>query len=750
MTAIRARLLAGLALPLGALAGCGGGESGGSVASTPTPTPVSVTSSATPAPTPTPTVNYDTAEYRRSNAAAQAQALTAYNAGATGAGVLVGVIDSGVDATSSEFAGRISPLSADFAGSRGIQDEGGHGTAVSDVLLGARNDTGIHGVAFNATLLALRTDTPGTCASATGGSDGCTHNDNNIAAALDAAVSARARVVNISLGGTPANTRLRGAIDRATAAGTIIVIAAGNEGVTNPVAANNPDMLAQVANDPIARGLVIIAGATDSTGVLADFSNRAGNGATNYLAALGSRVRAVDETGTSYLYSGTSFAAPVISGAVALIAQAFPTLTPAQIVALLYRSADDRGATGVDTVYGNGEINLARAFGPIGSLSLPGSAVPVSLSANATLGGAMGDAVKGSLSAVIRDEFGRDFGVDLAPTLTRTAVRRTLAGGLALLGRNLSAAGGRTSFALAIDDRESARPLMLTSREAGQARVLAGSMTIAVSKDLKLGFGGGVGADGLLPDAQHSREPAFLVTDRSLDRAPLGAFAVRQAFGRIGVTLAAESGQMQLWQRGEVGPMADGVRRYAYSQVSAGVDGRAGPVALTAKLSRLDERATVLGSRFGAALGGNGAVSWFADVGATVSPGENMRLGATWRRGWTGLGANSVRGHSVLLTQGLSGTVTRDNLWVAGDSLALRYSEPLRVTGGGLDLLALGSMPQLLSLTPSGRERDWEAVYARPLGRGWLTANTYLRRQAGHYATAPDDLGAAVRYSFGF
>jgi subtilisin family serine protease len=750
MTATRARLLAGLVLPLSTLAACGGGESGGSVASTPTPTPVSVTSSATPTPTPTPAVNYDTAEYRRSNAAAQAQALTAYNAGATGAGVLVGVIDSGVDTTSSEFTGRISPLSADFAGSRGLQDEGGHGTAVSDVLLGARNDTGIHGVAFNATLLALRTDTPGTCASATGGSDGCSHNDNNIAAALDAAVSARARVVNISLGGTPANNRLRAAIDRATAAGTIIVIAAGNEGVTNPVAANNPDMLAQVANDPIARGLVIIAGATDSTGGLADFSNRAGNGAANYLAALGSRVRAVDETGTSYLYSGTSFSAPVISGAVALIAQAFPNLTPAQIVALLYRSADDRGATGVDTVYGNGEINLARAFGPIGSLSLPGSAVPVSLSANATLGGSMGDAVKGSLSAVIRDEFGRDFGVDLAPTLARTAVRRTLASGLVLSGRNLSASGGRTSFALAIDDREPARPLMLGSREAGQARVLAGSMAIAVSKSLKLGFGGGVGADGLLQDARAPREPAFLVTDRSLDRAPLGAFAVRQNFGRIGVTLAAESGQMQLWQRGDVGPMADGVRRYAYSQLSAGLDRRAGPVALTAKLARLDERATVLGSRFGAALGGNGAVSWFADVGATVSPVENWRLSATWQRGWTGLGANSMRGHSVLLTQSLSGTVARDNLWIAGDSLALRYSEPLRVTGGGLDLLALGSKPQMLSLTPTGRERDWEAVYARPLGRGWLTANTYWRQQPGNYATAPEDMGAAVRYSFGF
>jgi subtilisin family serine protease len=750
MTATRARMLAGLVLPLSSLTACGGGESGGSVASTPTPTPVSVTSSATPAPTPTPAVNYDTAEYRRSNAAAQAQALAAYNAGATGTGVLVGVIDSGVDANSTEFSGRISPLSADFAGSRGIQDEGGHGTAVSDVLLGARNDNGIHGIAFNATLLALRTDTPGTCASATSGNDGCSHNDNNIAAALNAAVSARARVVNISLGGTPANSQLRTAIDRATAVGTIIVISAGNEGVINPVAANNPDMLAQVANDPIARGLVIIAGATDSTGALADFSNRAGNGAANYLTALGVRVRAVDETGTSYLYSGTSFAAPVISGAIALIAQAFPNLTSAQIVSLLYRSADDRGTTGIDTVFGNGEINLARAFGPIGSLSVGASPAPVSLTSNATLGTVMGDAAQGSLGAVVRDEFNRDFNVDLAPTVARTAIRRTLATGLALSGRTMSAVGGRTSFAIAIDDREFARPLQLTSRDAGRARVLAGSVAIAVTKDLKMAFGGGRGAEGLLPDPQGNGEPAFLIADHSLDRAPIGAFAVRGRFGRLGLTLAVESGQMRLWQQSELGPMADGVRRYAYAEMSAGVDGSAGPVGLTAKLTRLDERATVLGSRFGPALGGNGAATWFADVGATLSLANNWRLGATVRRGWTGLSANALRGHSRLLTHGLSATVVRDGLSIAGDSLALRYAEPLRVSGGGLDLLGIGSTLQTLSLAPSGRERDWEAIYARPLGRGWLTANSYWRRQPGNYAIAPDDIGAAVRYSFGF
>ena len=62
-------------------------------------------------------------------------------------------------------------------------------------------------------------------------------------------------------------------------------------------------------------------------GVISDFSNRAGTGAQYYLMALGYQDRAPDETGTQYLWSGTSFSAPTISGAVALMAQAFPNLT---------------------------------------------------------------------------------------------------------------------------------------------------------------------------------------------------------------------------------------------------------------------------------------------------------------------------------------------------------------------------------------------------------------------------------------
>ena len=66
--------------------------------------------------------------------------------------------------------------------------------------------------------------------------------------------------------------------------------------------------------------------------------------------ALGYKDRAPDETGAQFLWSGTSFSAPTISGAVALMAQAFPNLTGKQIVSVLFQSADDLGSSGSASV----------------------------------------------------------------------------------------------------------------------------------------------------------------------------------------------------------------------------------------------------------------------------------------------------------------------------------------------------------------------------------------------------------------
>src|SRR3546814_7652292 len=95
------------------------------------------------------------------------------------------------------------------------------------------------------------------------------------------------------------------------------------------------------------KNMVIIAGSHNEAGTaLSGFSNAAGSGQQHYLAALGENVRSIDENGAAIVGQGTPFATPQIAGAAALLAQAFPHLSGAQIVDILFDSAIDLGATG--------------------------------------------------------------------------------------------------------------------------------------------------------------------------------------------------------------------------------------------------------------------------------------------------------------------------------------------------------------------------------------------------------------------
>jgi hypothetical protein len=182
--------------------------------------------------------------------------------------------------------------------------------------------------------------------------------------------------------------------------------------------------------------LVIIAGAMDEARNMAGFSNQAGTGAGAnwYLTALGARVRTIDETGTGYLYSGTSFSAPVISGAAALLAGAFPNLTGAQIVDLLLKTADDAGAPGTDSAYGRGILNIQRAFTPQGATSMAGTGQPVPGNDGGNASGPMGDArslAPQMAGAIILDGYSRAFVMDFTTRLSRAPQERPLGQSLA-------------------------------------------------------------------------------------------------------------------------------------------------------------------------------------------------------------------------------------------------------------------------------------------------------------------------------
>jgi hypothetical protein len=700
-----------------------------------------------PTPTPTPTPSpFNTAEYRRSNAAVSSNAIIAYDAGATGRGVVAAVIDSGVDATSPEFAGRISPLSRDAAGTRGVGDEDGHGTSVSGILLAARNGTAIHGVAFEATLLSIRADRPGSCATE------CAYVGSAIAAGLDTATLAGARVVNLSLGGPAVGASTAAGLARVTNGGSVVVVSAGND------AAAEVDPFASSTVAAAARGTVIVAGAVDSAGNIASFSNRAGAVASNFLVALGDRVRSFDENGVAFDYSGTSEAAPIVSGAVALVAGAFPTMSNIQIVDLLLRTADDLGAPGTDAVFGRGRLNIGRAFAPVGSMTVAGVAVPIN-GAGGSLGAPLGDggATGAALSQVLaRDYYGRAFRVDMGRGLRLAAGGRL---GMGLVGDEVRMAGGdvagvalsfatRGASVMPADQGWRGAVLAAGNPVAGRRQALVSGravVPVATGSTAALGFGQPLAT---LVEAASGQGAGTAALVAGIDRAnwagrELAGAAVAQQFGGMTASLGLATSQYQAQPR-------HGLSAGTATRAMVRIDRDLGALRLGLTGEYLVERGAMLGSRLSPVFGLRGAATATAGVRARWQAG-GWSMAAETQYGVTR--ADLAGGRLVQQLSGLRGTAStiefgRDGVLRGDDRLRLTVAQPLRA--GGQAMLALGDDPVAVALAPGGREVATELGYGRPMGPGWIDLGLFWREQPGHLAAAPPDYGASVRLRLGY
>ncbi len=663
------------------------------------------------------------------------QALAAYDRGASGTGIVAAVIDSGVNPALTEFAGRIATASRDVAGSRELADERGHGTSVAGILLAARNNSGIHGVAPQATLLALRADTPGSCTD-----EGCSYGSTALAAGFDAALAGGARVINISLGGEGAGFALRTAATRAGLAGVVTVVSAGNEQLATPQGFANQLVAAAPAT-------TIVVGAVDSAGALAEFSNRAGVLASNFLVAPGVSVRSFNQDGTAFLYNGTSVAAPVVSGAVALLAQAFPALSGSQIVEILLRSADDLGAAGTDEIFGRGLLNITRAFGPVGGISSGGA--PISF--GGVLGGPLGDGgvLINALAAVpVLDAYQRPYSANLAGSIAGAPVGRLAARLLAQPAESAVTMAGRSVAAFASNGDN--RNLWAGDRAtmAAQAPGLApgsggvsGHVVLALADGPVLAAGQGEGLAGLVQLADPLAGPAALIThDPGLGLAarPLGAVAVAQPLG--GFTLTAGFGQALLpVARSDGAVLARGLQSSAIVRLSR----RWGALALAGEMQFDDERGALAGTRLAPGFGLAGGRTTSFGVSAQLVLGP-LLLDGRWR------GANSharlapglIVAAAALRGSSTSVSATWPGLIRPGDALVLAAVRPLALAGN----LQLAGFADPLRAGPMVRETALEAGYALPLGgRGQLRLNLFHRDHPGHLAASPDDDGAAVQ-----
>lgn len=743
-----------VALPALALSACGGG-SGGQVQSTPAPV---AAPPATPVSTPASSgVDFNTAEYRASSGPSFHGAITAYETGASGAGITVGIVDSGISDVGGEFTGRISPLSRDFGGNGSFVDVGGHGTAVAETLAGARNDKYVQGMAWGATIMALRTDKPGSCAGA-----GCEHTSTAMAQAIDYAWRNGARVINLSLGGDINSSDLLAAVGRATSAGTIIVVAAGNGNSASP-----DQLAASIANPRYSNGLVIIATSVGSDGIASSFSNGARGYEAASLAALGDAVRTMDHRGADLLYTGTSFSAPQIAGAAALLAQAFPNLTGKQIVQLLLTTARDAGAAGADSVYGMGILDVGSAFRPQGQLSFAGSAVALGSSEPTLLSTAMGDASPAGLGAVVLDSYRRPFRTDLAAGMQRPGARSLFTAALAGTSRQLRGAAGPLSLAFNVAPGRS-MPLSLRGDDEGRARFLSGMIEARMTGDATLALGLRTGLLSLTQSLANTPRPAFLMADQGAagsarELRSESSLAWKQGIaGGLALVSGMETGTAESPARRPGLGFDNGLRETArFDAVMTGLAYEQGRIGVTTTVRMVHEQGSVLGARFAPALGAQSARSLFAAIDLHAQPLPGLTLAAAMQRGWTYAASGGALNEGGLLkTRSWSLDLMGANVLAPGDLIGLRIAAPLRVTASRFML----DLPQswdwqsetatiastALNLVPGGSERDYELSYGIGIGRGWLGANLFMRTQAGHIAAMPDDAGAALRWSVGF
>ena len=254
------------------------------------------------------------------------------------AGVTIAIIDSGVDFNQLDLAPKL------VAGHNYInpddvpQDDFGHGTQVAGIAAAVtNNDLGIAGTSWGARIMPVKVlDEFGNGTFA------------NLAAGIRFAARHGARVINLSLGGPGFSQTLQGAVNYAAGLGVVLVAAAGN----------HPSGSSSVLY-PAAFPNVIAVSATDMTDNIASFSN---SGPEVDLAAPGVDIISVGLDESLVTESGTSFSAPFVSGAAAILLGIPGNRYSSDVIRQLKTTAKDLGPGGPDDFYGNGLLQLDLAL----------------------------------------------------------------------------------------------------------------------------------------------------------------------------------------------------------------------------------------------------------------------------------------------------------------------------------------------------------------------------------------------------
>ncbi len=720
-----------------------------------------------------------TTEYNWSTTVSQLRIKGVHSRGVLGQGATVALLDTGLNLSNPEFLNNPRVMTGYNAvdGSSDVTDNINHGTHVAGVVAAGGNGFGMYGVAPLANLLMVKVFNGGTASA------------SNINRGLDYAMARGARVVNMSFGTTSplGDTALR----RAAASNqAVLVAAAGNE------ASRNPNWPGHYARESWANGTMLVVGAVDSSNRMASFSNRAGDTAQFYLVAPG--VSVLSSYGNSYGYmTGTSMAAPAVSGAAALVTGFWPYLRANQVAAILLNTADDLGAPGVDAIYGHGLLNVNRALSPVGRYtyrSSNGRTVTVALS---TQGQSLRQptvvtpSAFAGLQTEVFDAYGRNFTSDEGQSLqVRTVLTSDMvmgrSDGSILMTQREGPDGARWTFlqqAPATATGRAAPHGVMSPLSAGLTPVQAatsapvsthGSLHWQARQGWSFSLGDGGLSAGSLGVMRSDLGRSLGDGGTQVLASPLAAYAPAHRFAVI---------EMPLQAQGSVAPLLQGARwharlatlrpdtdrrvRSAEGHVGLGeVNVELPQAVLNLSVGRLQERG-LLGGYSSPALGLDAAHqthSLSLSSAWRLSPGWSAL--ASWSRTGTSApqAAGLLLGGSRVQADAMGAGLSGQALWRDGDRLSLAWLAPLKARSGqwrysvvtgvddagqpiyGQQTVNLGSGPREWQLDG---HYQWRADADASANAQWTAALTW-RVHPDHDGSAPSQWAGGLRYQRGF
>lgn len=434
---------------------------------------------------------------------------------AQGNGIVIAILDSGVDLTHPDLQQQLVPGWNFFDNNDDVSDVAGHGTTVAGVAgAAANNSTGVASMSFGARIMPMRiTDAAGSGYSSL------------IASALVTAADNGAKVANISFLGVSYSSTVDSAAQYMRSKGGVVVTSSGNTGV--------------LRSDPPRSSLTVVA-ATDSSDAKASFSSW---GDYVDIAAPGVSISTTTRGGGYGSASGTSASAPVVAGVYALMMSAKPGLSPATLDSIVFSTAQDLGSAGWDQQFGNGRVNAQAAVSKALQAS-GGDSVPPSVAITSPTGGSAMGLVPVDVNAT------DDIGVTRVELYANNALVASdttspygfsldsskYTGTVTLEARAYDAAGNTgNSAAVSLSVSNDKQPPTVSILSPSSGSTVSGTITVSVSamdnekvasvtlnidgKDVAVSYGTSLKFSWNVPRVKGKQSPYSTITARALDAA---------------------------------------------------------------------------------------------------------------------------------------------------------------------------------------------------------------------------------------